>query len=169
MYPIPKLLPGLKTRAFFSANYEQFTESDGSEPVFDSVPSAAERTGDFSELLGGPSSLQLYNPYFTTYDANGFSSRPAIPNNRLDLAPRPNGSPLVDPASAPLLAIYPLPNILGTPSYLPNYQTTQRLGFTNYHLQCLQPYSMGMVHGMARRRFILTLPSQIMAMFHAGG
>ncbi len=131
---IPKILTFLKDRAFFFANYENFIESDGSEPVFASVPSAAERTGDFSELLTGPSPLQLYNPFFTTYDANGFSSRPIIPNNRLDLAHRPDGSPLVDPASSPLSQIYPTPNVTGAPSYLPNYATTQNLGFTVYHL-----------------------------------
>ncbi len=59
---IPKLLPGLREKAFFFANYEEFTESDGSEPVYTSVPSAAERTGDFSELLGGPTPMQIYNP-----------------------------------------------------------------------------------------------------------
>ena len=70
---IPKILTLLKDKAFFFANYENFIESDGSEPVFASVPSAAERTGDFSELLSGPNPLQLYNPFDTTYDANGFS------------------------------------------------------------------------------------------------
>ena len=131
---IPKVLPSLKNRLFFFVNYEDFIEHDGSEPVYTSVPSAAERTGNFSELLNGPSPLQLYNPFETTYDASGFSTRPIIPGNRLDQATRPDGSPMVDPASAALLALYPLPNIPNTPSYLPNYSTTQTLGFTNYHI-----------------------------------
>ncbi len=130
---IPRVLTFLKDKLFFFANYERFTESDGSEPVYTSVPSAAERMGDFSELLTGPSPLQLYNPFYTTYDANGYSTRPPIPGNRLDLATQPNGAPLVDPGSAPLLDIYPLPNVSNTPSYLPNYATTQHLGFSVYH------------------------------------
>jgi len=130
---IPKILTFLKDRAFFFANYEHFIERDGAEPVFASVPSGPERTGDFSELLGGPSPLQLYNPFYTTYDANGFSTRPMVPNNRLDLATRPDGTPLFDPAAAPLLNVYPTANIQGTPSYLPNYATTQDLGFAVYH------------------------------------
>jgi Carboxypeptidase regulatory-like domain len=130
---IPHILTFLKDKAFFFANYENFIERDGSEPVYTSVPSAAERTGDFSELLSGPSPLQLYNPFFTTYDANGYSTRPAIPNNRLDLATRPDGSPLLSPASAPLLNIYPLPNVQGAPSYQPNYATTYSPGFSVYH------------------------------------
>jgi hypothetical protein len=131
---LPKLLPWLRNRAFFFANYENFIESDGAEPVYASVPSAAERTGDFSELLSGNAPLQLYNPFNTTYDANGFSSRPIVPNNRLDLATRPNGSPLFDPSSSSLLGLYPLPNIANTPSYLPNYATFQSRGFSVYHL-----------------------------------
>lgn len=130
---IPHIAPWLRSRAFFFANYENFIESDGSEPVYTSVPSAAERTGDFSELLTGPDPLQLYNPFDTTYDASGYSSRPTVPNNRLDLATRPDGSPMVDPASAAILALYPNPNVTNTPSYLPNYATTQHLGFSVYH------------------------------------
>ena len=102
--------------------------------MYASVPSAAERNGDFSELLTGNSPLQLYNPFYTTYDSNGYSTRPIVNNNRLDLASKPNGSPLFDPSSASLLALYPEPNIPNTPSYLPNYATFQNLGFSNYHL-----------------------------------
>ena len=130
---IPKILTFLKDKAFFFANYENFIENDGAEPVYASVPSMAERTGDFSELLSGPSPLQLYNPFYTTYDANGYSSRPPIPNNRLDLATRPDGTPLFDPNSAALMNLYPQPNVSNTPSYLPNYATTQDLGFSVYH------------------------------------
>jgi hypothetical protein len=130
---IPKFLTGLRNKAFFFANYENFIESDGNQPVYQSVPSAAERTGDFSELLGGPNPLQLYNPFFTTYDPNGFSSRPIVPNNRLDLAKRPDGTAVFDSASQALMNLYPLPNISGAPSSQVNYATTQKLGFSVYH------------------------------------
>jgi len=131
---IPKLLPGLKKRLFFFANYENFIERDGSEPQYSSVPSAAERTGDFSELLTGPAPIQLYNPFYTTYDANGYSSRPAIPGNRLDQARRPGGTPVFDSNSAALLNLWPSPTISGTPSYEPNYYAPLFLGFSNYHI-----------------------------------
>ena len=39
---IPKLLPGLRKRLFFFANYEDFIEHDGNQLVTTSVPSAAE-------------------------------------------------------------------------------------------------------------------------------
>jgi hypothetical protein len=130
---IPKIMPWFQKKIFFFANYENFIESDGNQQVYQNVPSAGERTGDFSELLGGSSPLQLYNPFYTTYNGDGVSSRPAIPNNRLDLATRPDGAPVFDPGSAALMALYPLPNIAGVPSYQPNYVTTQKLGFSVYH------------------------------------
>jgi Carboxypeptidase regulatory-like domain/TonB dependent receptor len=133
---IPKLFPEMRNKFFFFANYENFIEHDGNQLVTASVPSAAERTGDFSELLGSnPNPVQLYNPFFTTYDVNGVSSRPAIPNDRLDLATRPDGSPVVDPGSTAILnALYPLPNIANTPSNQINYVAYQTPGFSNWHI-----------------------------------
>ena len=133
---IPKLWPGLRNKLFFFANYEDFIEHDGNALVTASVPSAAERTGDFSELLGSnPNPVQLYNPFFTTYLPNGESSRPPIPNNRLDLATRPDGSPVVDPGAAAILNdLWPLPNVPNTPSNEVNYVAYQTPGFSNYHI-----------------------------------
>jgi hypothetical protein len=134
---LPKILPGLRDKLFFFANYEDFIEHDGGQVVTGSVPSVAERTGDFSELLNGDNSqnpIQLYNPYYTTY-VDGTSSRPAIAGNRVDLAMRPDGSPLVDPRSAAILAaLYPLPNIAGNPSNEVNYAAYQAPGISNYHI-----------------------------------
>jgi hypothetical protein len=131
---IPKLLPSFKDKLFFFANYEKFIEHEAGQQNYASVPSAAERTGDFSELLSSTTPLQLYNPFYTTYDANGYSSRPIVPNNRLDLASRPDGSPAVDPGSAQLLALWPLPNIPNTPSNQLNYAYKVSPGFSVYHL-----------------------------------
>ncbi|HUM06116.1 MAG TPA: carboxypeptidase-like regulatory domain-containing protein [Terriglobales bacterium] len=133
--PVP--IPHFKNRFFFFANYEKFIEHDGNQLVAASVPSAAERAGDFSELLDpNPNPIQLYNPFFTTYDPEtGISTRPPIPGNRLDLATRPDGSPLIDPASAGLLsAFWPLPNISGAPSNEVNYTAYQTPGISNYHI-----------------------------------
>ena len=138
--PIP--IPGFKDKLFFFANYEDFRERDGNQEVTASVPSAAERKGDFSELLCGtpgcdggsgtnPNPVQLYNPLLTTYDpTTGVSSRPAVAGNRLDLVPG-----LVNPASAATLnALYPLPNIPNMPSNEVNYFSYQSSGISNYHI-----------------------------------
>lgn len=130
---IPKLLPQLRDKFFFFVNYEKMLESDGNRQISASVPSAAERTGDFSELLPGG---QLYNPYTTTYDSEtGASTRQPIPGNRVDLATKPDGSPLIDPNAANVInALYPLPNIANVPSSEVNYVTYQTQGITQYHL-----------------------------------
>ncbi|HEY1809824.1 MAG TPA: TonB-dependent receptor [Acidobacteriaceae bacterium] len=133
---IPRLLPGMRKRVFFFANYEKMIEHDGNQLVALAVPSAAERTGDFSELLvNNPNPVQLYNPFQTTYDSNGDSSRPPIPNNRLDLATKPGGSAIIDPGSAAILkALWPLPNVPNAPSNAVNFIGYQTPGIDNYTL-----------------------------------
>lgn len=128
-------IPGTRKKLFFFGNYEEFIEHDGNQRIYASVPSAAERNGNFSELLGtNPNPVQLYNPFFTTYNSDGTSSRPPIPDNRLDLAKRPDGSPLIDPNSAAILKLWPLPNLPGVPSNEANYATEKSSGITNSHL-----------------------------------
>ncbi len=131
---IPKLFPGLKNRVFFFANYEKMLEHDGNTLFTGSVPSAAERTGNYSELLvNNPDPQQLFNPFETTYDANGNSTRPPIPDNRLDLARKPNGSPLIDPTAVKLVnATIPLPNV-NVPSNETNYVGYQAESISQYH------------------------------------
>lgn len=130
---IPKVLPWFRQHAFFFVNYEEMIEHDGNQLVATSVPSGAERKGDFSELLGNnPSPEQLYNPFDTTYDSSGNSVRPAIPNNRLDLATKPDGSSIIDPASATILnELWPMPNVPNTPSNETNFIGYQALGINN--------------------------------------
>ena len=142
---IPGFLPQLRNRLFFFANYEDLDEHDGNSLVTASVPSSAERTGDFSELLvSNPDPQQLYNPFYTTYDQNGLSSRPAIPGNRLDQATRPDGSPLIDPNAVKLLAAtVPLPNVANTPSNETNFVGYQHLGISNYHIDTRFDAKMG--------------------------
>jgi len=134
---IPKLLPGMKKRVFFFANYEKFIEHGGNQLITASVPSAAELTGDFSELLPpNPNPVQLYNPFYTTYNPEtGVSSRPPIPGNRLDLAKRPDGSPLLDPGALAIQqALWPAPNVPGVHSNQVNYVAYQTPGISQYHL-----------------------------------
>ena len=136
--PIP--IPRFKNRLFFFVNYEDFIEHDGNQELAASVPSAAERTGDFSELLCGtpacdgtgtnPNPIQLYNPFLTTYNpTTGISTRPQVPGNRLDLAG------LINPASTAILNdLYPLPNVPNTPSNQVNFIGFQTPGISNYHI-----------------------------------
>jgi hypothetical protein len=114
---IPKLFNQVRNRAFFFANYERLEERDGLPNTVANLPSLAERQGDFSELLTGDNPVQLYNPYTTTYDSIGLSHRLPVPGNRLDLATRPDGGPLVDPSSAAISNLYPAPNTPNTAGF----------------------------------------------------
>src|SRR6478736_4378298 len=86
---IPKLFNG-KNRLFFFADYEGKRVSQA-QTYISTVPTAAMRTGDFSELL--PRTI-IRAPGTTT----------PLPNNRV---------PQIDPASAKIVNLYPLPNIAG--------------------------------------------------------
>ena len=72
-------------------------------------PSAAERTGDLSELLRipGGAAYQIYNPFTTVVAPGGRFSRQPIPNNVIPKS-------LLDPAGLKIAALYPLPNQPGT-------------------------------------------------------
>ena len=143
---IPKIL-NLKNRAFFFANYEQYSESDGGGNQFAVVPSDAQRSGDFSGICqsgftggicndrdsNGQVSGQLYNPYTTVYASDGSYTRQPIPGNRIDLATKPDGSPLIDPGSAALLALWPHANNTPTPQNPANYLYTSSVGLSTYH------------------------------------
>ena len=109
--------PIRKNKTFFFGDYQGYRLRE-TDPYISSVPTLPERTGDFSELLA-IENVQLVNPY---------TGLP-IPDNRLDLAEKPNGSPLIDPVGFNVLNIYPKPTITdpGSPSYFTeNYLTNQK-------------------------------------------
>ncbi len=133
---IPKLLPQLRNKFFFFVNYEDTIDHGGNQLIAASVPSLAERKGDFSELLPpNQNPTQLYNPFTTMYGDDGTSSRQPVPGNRLDLATKPDGSPLISPNAANILnTLWPAPNVANVPSNEVNYVTYLKSDFSNYHI-----------------------------------
>ena len=112
--------PIIKNKTFIFGDYSGYRLRE-TDPFISSVPTALERTGDFSEWLSPalPASqqIQLLNPY----------TGAPIPGNRLDLATKPDGSPLLDTVGMKALNLYPAPN-LGSgdgPVFAENYLTTQ--------------------------------------------
>lgn len=97
--------PIIRDRGYFFANYEgyRFIQSN---PQYLSVPTAAQRTGDFSGLAdAGGNKIQLYNPYSTTIVGNTATRTPYVNNKVTNL----------DPVSVAYQnTFYPLPNT--TPS-----------------------------------------------------
>lgn len=105
-------------KTFFFVYYEGFRNRQG-ETQLTTVPTEAERSGDFSALCSSYSPQGFCTSPMGTQLVNVFASPPQpIPFNTLPSA-------LLNPVSQNLLAFYPLPN---APAYGPNaYDTTQEL------------------------------------------
>lgn len=87
-----------RANLFFFGGYEglrqPYTESSGLQ----TVPTQAERSGDFSDL-----SIPIYNPFTTTALPNGSYTRQAFPGNIIP-------SSLINPVGQKMMNLYPLPN-----------------------------------------------------------
>lgn len=103
---IPKVYNG-RNRTFFFVAFEgnkfgvptQFTRT---------VPTAAQRTGDFSDLLPlTNANYQVYNPFTIVPAPGGRFSRSPFPGNRIP-------SSLLDPLGVNIANLYPLPNAPNT-------------------------------------------------------
>jgi hypothetical protein len=68
--------PIKKNRLFYFGNYDGYRESTGAEPMFYSLPTAAEREGDFSALP-----TTIYDPATTTCNSEGLCTRQAFAGN----------------------------------------------------------------------------------------
>jgi hypothetical protein len=108
--------PISKNRTFFFVDY-QGTRINQSQTVISTVPSLAERTGDFSDLLTGvtaPNGFdtgQIYDP--TTYNPVTGARKPFAGN----IIPQAS----IDPAALNIAALYPVANLSGTANnYLSN-------------------------------------------------
>ena len=104
---IPHLYNG-RNRTFWYYNWEEnrFGQPSTSNQV-STVPTAAERTGDFSALLRLGSQYQVYNPFTTRSIAGGRYQRDPFPGNVIPQS-------LVNPLGRNLAAIYPQPTSAGT-------------------------------------------------------
>ncbi|MFP5267003.1 MAG: carboxypeptidase-like regulatory domain-containing protein [Acidobacteriota bacterium] len=116
---IPHAFNG-RNKLFFFYAYEGYI---GKEPhtVIESVPTAAERAGDFGALLDISAKNQLFNPFTAVLTPTGEVSRSPIPNNCLvtssyctSTATDASGNPLtINPIAQYYLNKMPLPNFSG--------------------------------------------------------
>ena len=97
---IPKLYDG-RNRSFFFFAYEGLRDVFP-EPRQDTVPTLAERRGDFSALLALNSSFQIFNP-FTARQEGARIRRDPFVGNRIP-------ENLISPIAKAYLQFYPLPN-----------------------------------------------------------
>lgn len=114
----PVVVPGLyhggsKTFWFYSWEENRFGQPSTSNQT-STVPTAAERAGDFSALLAIGSQYQIYNPFTTRSAPNGRFQRDPFPGNIIP-------QNLINPLGRKLAEIYPLPNQRGTIDGRNNY------------------------------------------------
>lgn len=98
---IPKLYDG-RNKLFFFFTYEGIKQSEP-EPTFSTVPTEAQRRGDFSRLLGN--NIQIYDP-LTGVLEGGVIRRQAFPGNIIP-------SNRLSPVSTNILNFIPAPNDVG--------------------------------------------------------
>jgi hypothetical protein len=97
---IPKLYDG-RNRSFFFFAYEGLRDVFP-EPRIDTVPTLAERNGDFSALLAINSSFQIFNPFTARQEGSRIRRDPFVGNRIPDN--------LISPIAKAYLQFYPLPN-----------------------------------------------------------
>ena len=102
---LPRLYNG-KNKTFWFYTYEG-NKWGVPSPFTGTVPSAAIREGDFSQLLAINSSYQIYDPATIATAPGGRLSRQPFPGN---VIPRNR----LDPVGSALANMYPLPNQPGT-------------------------------------------------------
>jgi len=112
---IPKIIHG-KNKLFWFFAWENDANSQPNT-AFISVPTAAEKVGDFSQILAADGT-QLYDPYSGVMNGTTIT-RTALPNNQIPAS-------RINPITTNYLKFYPSPNVTG-------FNTTSRPdGFDNY-------------------------------------
>ena len=123
---IPKLYNG-RNKTFIFGNWEQWNYNMTSFPIT-SVPTAAQRGGDFSQTFDSTGKLiPIYDPATTTANPKGSGFvRSLFPGNMIPAS-------RLDPVAVNILAFYPLPNRTPTNAftnannYLGDVSNTRRM------------------------------------------
>ena len=119
---IPRLYNG-RNKLFFLFAWEGLQDSEPNTDVT-TVPTAAERQGDFSAIctagftngVCNDTSYQLYNPYTAYKNSSGHVVRQPIPDNNFA-----NAGISINPVAKAYLQYYPMPNTTGTDIGKDNY------------------------------------------------
>jgi hypothetical protein len=99
---LPKVYNG-KNRTFWQFTWEANKFGDPAGTYVSSVPRAAWRNGDLSDLLRLGANYQIYDPFTTKAEPNGTFSRTPFAGNIIPAS-------RLDPVGKAILNLYPLPN-----------------------------------------------------------
>lgn len=110
---LPKLYNG-HDKTFFMYAYEGIWSFDPTPPVVESVPTPAQRKGDFSALLAVGPQYQIYDPYSGVASAGGHTTRTPLPNNIITPS-------RINPVAQRIINLYDPPNLPGTKDGTNNY------------------------------------------------
>jgi hypothetical protein len=117
----PVYLPGLyngRNKTFWEFGWQSHNRRRPVATVH-TVPTAAQREGDFSALLALGSQYQIYDPRTTAPSGASRFSRQPLAGNRLPAS-------RIDPAALRILKYFPAPNTAGTADGLNNYARTRQ-------------------------------------------
>lgn len=114
---LPKLYNG-KNRTFFMWGMEVIDEARPRNNGTPTVPTAAMKTGDFSQLLRLNSSYQIYNPFTRRAAAGGRFQQDPFPGNVVPVS-------LINPVSRNMLKFFPDPLQPGNADGTNNYQRSE--------------------------------------------
>ncbi|MCU1247892.1 MAG: hypothetical protein JWQ49_921 [Edaphobacter sp.] len=111
---IPRLYDG-RDRTFFFFNYEGVRQNTP-QTIIDTVPTALQRQGDFSQTFSTPGQhITIYDPQTSTSAGSGAYTRKAFTGNVIPAS-------RIDPTALKILSYFPLPNLSG--NNLLNHQAT---------------------------------------------
>ena len=120
----PKVYDG-RNRTFFNFGFDFFKRAFVPTVYADTVPTPAQRNGDFSALLALGSQYQIYDPATIAPASGGLFSRQPFSGNII-----PPSS--INPLAQQLLSYYPLPNQPGTGAGTNNYSASP-INRPNHH------------------------------------
>lgn len=110
---LPKLYDG-RNRTFWMYGGEGMYSFDPTPFFIESVPTPAQRRGDFSQLLAIGPQYQIYDPYSIAAAPGGRFSRQPLPNNIIPAS-------RINPVARRIVDLYDLPNQPGTIDGVNNY------------------------------------------------
>lgn len=112
---IPKVYDG-HNKTFWEFGFQAHNRRRGNATI-NSVPTEAERNGDFSALLALGPQYQIYDPFTTVPSGASRYKRQPLPGNIIPAS-------RMNPISKKIMGYIPLPNTPGTADGLSNYSNT---------------------------------------------